>query len=98
MNKTNANILTALRLIKGEDILIVGLAVFFAGSAAAGSWIPDERLHLVILACVFSMLGVAGVNSLNQIHDLDIDRINKPKRPLPASINSVIFLWCPPLA
>jgi 4-hydroxybenzoate polyprenyltransferase len=39
----------------------------------------------------------AANNALNQIYDLEIDRINKPKRPLPASTLSVrqawIFTW-----
>ena len=39
----------------------------------------------------------AANNALNQIYDLEIDRINKPKRPLPAGTLSVrqawIFTW-----
>jgi 4-hydroxybenzoate polyprenyltransferase len=48
---------------------------------------PDRSLTLSVLATVAlgslcaSLLNAAN-NSLNQIHDLEIDRINKPNRPL----------------
>src|SRR4029079_3717184 len=35
----------------------------------------------------------AANNSLNQIYDLEIDRINKPKRPLPAGEMSIRDAW-----
>ena len=84
---TRQNVLfSALRLIKGEDVLIVGVAVYLASVAATGDWIPSHNIIFLILVCIFCMLGVAGVNSMNQIHDLKIDKINKPLRPLPAAI------------
>jgi 4-hydroxybenzoate polyprenyltransferase len=35
----------------------------------------------------------AGNNALNQIYDLDIDRVNKPKRPLPSGRLTVGDAW-----
>ena len=35
----------------------------------------------------------AGVNALNQIYDLEIDRVNKPKRPLPSGRLSMRDAW-----
>src|ERR1041385_3761636 len=35
----------------------------------------------------------AGNNALNQIYDLDIDRVNKPKRPLPSGRLSMRAAW-----
>jgi 4-hydroxybenzoate polyprenyltransferase len=35
----------------------------------------------------------AGSNALNQIYDLEIDRINKPKRPLPSGRLSIREAW-----
>jgi 4-hydroxybenzoate polyprenyltransferase len=35
----------------------------------------------------------AGNNALNQIYDLDIDRVNKPKRPLPSGRLSIAQVW-----
>ena len=86
LNSNYIALSTALRLIKGEDVLIVGIAVFLAGSVGAGEWFPGSNLGFLFLACVFAMLGVAGVNSMNQIHDLKIDKVNKPLRPLPAHL------------
>ncbi|MCM2257292.1 MAG: UbiA family prenyltransferase [Vicinamibacteria bacterium] len=35
----------------------------------------------------------ASNNAINQIYDLDIDRVNKPKRPLPAGTLSIAEAW-----
>jgi 4-hydroxybenzoate polyprenyltransferase len=35
----------------------------------------------------------AGNNALNQIYDLDIDRVNKPKRPLPSGALTLREAW-----
>ena len=35
----------------------------------------------------------AGNNALNQIYDLDIDRVNKPKRPIPTGRISIAGAW-----
>ena len=35
----------------------------------------------------------AGNNALNQIYDLDIDRVNKPKRPLPGGRLTIAQAW-----
>src|SRR5213078_3767573 len=35
----------------------------------------------------------AGNNALNQIYDLDIDRVNKPKRPLPSGRLTTRQAW-----
>ena len=43
----------------------------------------------LLMAAVFN----AASNALNQIYDLDIDRINKPKRPLPSGRLSIAEAW-----
>jgi 4-hydroxybenzoate polyprenyltransferase len=35
----------------------------------------------------------AGNNAINQIYDLDIDRVNKPKRPLPSGVLGMRDAW-----
>ena len=35
----------------------------------------------------------AGNNALNQIYDLEIDRVNKPKRPLPSGRLTIAEVW-----
>lgn len=51
----------------------------------------------VVLGSACAALLNAANNTLNQIYDLEIDRINKPKRPLPAGTLTVrqawIFTW-----
>ena len=51
----------------------------------------------VVLGSVCAAFLNAANNTLNQIYDLEIDRINKPKRPLPAGEVTVhrawIFTW-----
>ena len=65
---TSDNIIfSLLRLFKGEDILIVGLAVFLAGLAAIGAWWPKHDLSILLIACIFCMLGVAGVNASKRL-------------------------------
>src|SRR5205814_10465380 len=43
----------------------------------------------MLMAGIFN----AGSNALNQIYDLAIDRVNKPKRPLPSGSLTVAQVW-----
>ena len=54
-----------------------------AGAAPRESWSPDLLLYPVIGLVMAAVLNAAS-NALNQIYDLEIDRINKPKRALPS--------------
>src|SRR5437867_6240489 len=51
----------------------------------------------VVLGSICAAFLNAANNALNQIYDLEIDRINKPKRPLPAGASTIrqawIFTW-----
>lgn len=71
---------------------------FFSGAVTAIGAAPAEPLAWAVLepgligalmAAVFN----AGSNALNQIYDLDIDRINKPRRPLPSGRMSMTDAW-----
>ena len=71
---------------------------FFSGAVTAIGAAPAEPLDWptllpgfigAIMAAVFN----AGSNALNQIYDLDIDRINKPNRPLPSGRMSTRAAW-----
>ncbi|HWW82115.1 MAG TPA: UbiA family prenyltransferase [Vicinamibacterales bacterium] len=62
---------------------------FMSGALTAAGAAPRELWSLSLLAApvigsVMAAVLNAGNNALNQIYDLDIDRINKPKRPLPS--------------
>jgi 4-hydroxybenzoate polyprenyltransferase len=58
------------------------------GVTALGAKPPTPLTPDLVLDMVFGTLMAATLNSasnaLNQIHDLEIDRVNKPKRPLPS--------------
>jgi len=41
-------------------------------------------VYLILLACVPAFLITGAGNVINDIYDIDIDRINKPHRPLPS--------------
>lgn len=71
---------------------------FFSGAITAIGAAPAGALDLptllpgligALMAAVFN----AGSNALNQIYDLEIDRINKPNRPLTAGHLSLRQAW-----
>jgi 4-hydroxybenzoate polyprenyltransferase len=62
------------------------------GAAPAEPWSQDLVLYPVIGLTMAAVLNAAS-NGLNQIYDLEIDRINKPKRPLPSGRLSIRGAW-----
>lgn len=67
-------------------------AVTAVGAAPAEAWtwsVLQPAFTGALMAAVFN----AGSNTLNQIYDLDIDRINKPGRPLPSGRLSLSHAW-----
>ena len=71
---------------------------FASGAATAIGAVPRETFSRDLI--VFPVLGLlmaavlnAASNALNQIYDLDIDRINKPHRPLPSGRLSMKTAW-----
>jgi geranylgeranylglycerol-phosphate geranylgeranyltransferase len=63
-----------------------------AGAAPRELWHPDLILYPVIGLTMAAVLNAAS-NALNQIYDLEIDRVNKPKRPLPSGRLSIRDAW-----
>ncbi len=53
---------------------------------------PDLVLPIVWGTLMAAVLNAAN-NALNQIYDLDIDRVNKPKRPLPSGTLTLGEAW-----
>lgn len=80
-----------IRLMRPLNCLIAGVSVFIGG-VITGS--VESVLNLT-LAVVSAMLICAGGNSINDYFDIEIDKINKPDRPLPSGIispaNALIF-------
>src|SRR5947207_11719334 len=71
---------------------------FISGALTAVGAAPRESVSPGLLApaligSAMAALLNAGNNALNQIYDLDIDRINKPKRPLPSGRLTVGAAW-----
>ncbi|MBD3287997.1 hypothetical protein GF337_04265 [candidate division KSB1 bacterium] len=69
-------------LTRPLNVLIAGLSIL-VGSFIAGSLSP---LVNVIFALISGSLIAAGANSINDFFDVNIDRINKPYRPITAGL------------
>ena len=67
-------------------------AVTAAGAAPREIWSPDLVLYPLIGLTMAAVLNAAS-NAINQIYDLEIDRVNKPKRPLPSGRLSMSGAW-----
>src|SRR4051812_15470827 len=71
---------------------------FASGAATAAGAFPRETFSSELLVfplaglCMAAVLNAAS-NALNQIYDLEIDRINKPRRPLPSGRLSLRAAW-----
>ena len=71
---------------------------FISGALTAVGAAPHEPwssslLTAPLLGSAMAALLNAGNNALNQIYDFDIDRVNKPKRPLPSGRLTVSQVW-----
>jgi 4-hydroxybenzoate polyprenyltransferase len=67
-------------------------ALTAVGAAPREPWSPSLLVAPFIGAAMAALLN-AGNNALNQIYDLEIDRVNKPKRPLPSGRLSIAQVW-----
>jgi geranylgeranylglycerol-phosphate geranylgeranyltransferase len=86
MNK----ILAYLKLTRPPNNLIVALSVL-VGALVAGE---IDYWWGVVFACLSALFISAGGNCLNDFFDVEIDRINKPFRPLPrGEISTKSTLW-----
>ena len=62
------------------------------GAAPREPWSWSLLIAPLIGAAMAALLN-SGNNALNQIYDLEIDRVNKPKRPLPSGRLSIALVW-----
>ncbi|HEY7500261.1 MAG TPA: UbiA family prenyltransferase [Vicinamibacterales bacterium] len=67
-------------------------SVTAAGAAPRESWSSALVLYPLIGMTMAAVLNAAS-NALNQIYDLEIDRVNKPRRPLPSGRLSLGGAW-----
>ena len=89
----------ALLLEFSRPFTLVAPALGFA-SGAATAYGAAPREHWTPAIVVYPLIGLtmaavlnAASNALNQIYDLEIDRVNKPKRPLPSGRLSLREAW-----
>lgn len=68
-----------IQLTRPLNLLIAFLSIFMGGFVT-GTIHPVIKL---LLACLSGTLIAAGANAVNDYFDLEIDRVNKPSRPLP---------------
>lgn len=69
-----------LELARPQNVLIASGSVL-VGALAAGFWPSGPS---TLLACLAAGLITAGANAVNDVFDVQIDRVNKPRRPLPS--------------
>ncbi len=84
-------------MIRPVNVLI-GMISIAVGALTAGRFSP---LRNIFLACLSGGIITAAANAVNDYFDIEIDRINKPQRPLPAGKlqpgavrNFAILLFC----
>ena len=82
-------------LMPAIGMLAGGIVAWGAAPRAVSSWTGSGARILINLAVGALMAAVmnAGSNGLNQIYDLEIDRINKPERPLPSGRLGLREAW-----
>ncbi len=90
---------TAILLELSRPFTLVAPALgFLSGGATAIGAAPREPWNWALL--VYPLVGAlmaavlnAASNALNQIYDLEIDRVNKPRRPLPSGRLTMREAW-----
>lgn len=86
--KTRLHALAAYaRLLRPPNVLMIAAGTVVGGVLVAGTAALGET-RLLLAALSAACLGAAG-NSYNDAADVEIDRINRPLRPLPAGAASV---------
>src|SRR5207237_8104252 len=67
-------------------------ALTAVGASPREPWSPSLLIAPLAGSLMAAVLN-AGNNALNQIYDLDIDRVNKQKRPLPSGRLTISQVW-----
>ncbi len=84
-------------LARPFTLLAPALGMLSGGVAALGAQPPWPITRTVFLDLALGTLMAAALNAasntLNQITDLDVDRVNKPKRPIPSGRVSIAEAW-----
>lgn len=68
-----------IRITRPHNAVVAGLTALIGYLIATGTLTPPSLLLAVIVALI-----TAGGNVINDVRDVEIDRINRPDRPIPA--------------
>jgi geranylgeranylglycerol-phosphate geranylgeranyltransferase len=82
-----------LALVRPLNLLITFLSIVAASIISGGS---VHSAWLVVVAGVVGALVAAGANAINDYFDVEIDRVNRPDRPLPSGTmtpGSALTVW-----
>lgn len=79
-----------LTLVRPLNLLIVFLSIIAAAVLAGGGW--DAALPM-LLAGIAGIAVAAGANAVNDYFDVEIDRINRPDRPIPSGALTKADAW-----
>jgi len=66
------------RIVRPGNVLLTALSVFVGGVCAYAPWGAP-----LLVACASAALIAAGGYAINDVFDVEIDRVNRPDRPLP---------------
>jgi 4-hydroxybenzoate polyprenyltransferase len=96
-NDNRRGIRVYLELARPFTLVAPALGFLSGGATAIGAhpregWQWGLVLYPAIGALMAAVLNAAS-NALNQIYDVDIDRVNKPKRPLPSGRLTTAQAW-----
>lgn len=78
-----SKIVAILRIVRPVNCLMIGFAVVIGEFIALGE-LPGLREAFLGFATASTMM--AGTMAVNDYYDIEIDRINRPERPLPSGI------------
>jgi geranylgeranylglycerol-phosphate geranylgeranyltransferase len=68
-----------IRITRPHNAVVAGLTALLGYLIATGTLTPPSLLLAVTVLCI-----TAAGNVINDIYDVDIDRVNRPDRPIPA--------------
>ena len=91
------NIGALVRLSRPFTLLAPAVGMVGAALAALG-WgggfeVPGWAIGKIAIGALGAALLNVASNSVNQIYDIEVDRINKPERPLPAGDLTIAQAW-----
>lgn len=93
-----------MRLLRGAALIVrpLNCALFFVGTFVGGilavgsaAFLWPGNLSLLLSSLAATAVGASG-NVINDVYDVEIDRVNRPRRPLPLGLLSTrqaLSLW-----